>query len=380
MLGRRPRRPRRRRRRSPALAPWAPFALAAVARPAARAADDPSRDAEPEGTRGRRPPPPTRARRLLPPRGLRPGVRGFLLAQILWVLGYAALPAFFLLYAEEELGLGAGRRLALARRLRARHRDAAIVAAGRVKNPALHRPLLLVGIVLLGGGFLGVAASTSLRPRRRGPGRGRRGLRTRLDPRLPALLVADPRGRGGAATPRCTSRCARSPRRSRCPPPAGPSRRPAATARSSSSAASLRWRRSCRSSGSGVRASSTAAAQRSACSRSVPVLGLLVAHTERAPRRRMGSTARSTASAPGPELLWKAARPAHAQLPPPDRARRRRRRGDQRPRRAARLRARLRLGAPRVGPARGRVRGLRPRAPGGSRRRDAVLNGHSGRT
>ena len=35
-------------------------------------------------------------------------VRGFLLAQILWVLGYAALPAFFLLYAEEELGLGPG--------------------------------------------------------------------------------------------------------------------------------------------------------------------------------------------------------------------------------------------------------------------------------
>ena len=34
----------------------------------------------------------------------RPGVRGFLVAQILWVLGYAALPAFFLLYAEEELG------------------------------------------------------------------------------------------------------------------------------------------------------------------------------------------------------------------------------------------------------------------------------------
>ena len=28
-----------------------------------------------------------------------------LVAQILWVLGYAALPVFFLLYAKEELGL-----------------------------------------------------------------------------------------------------------------------------------------------------------------------------------------------------------------------------------------------------------------------------------
>ena len=93
----------------------------------------------------------------------RPGVRGFLLAQILWVLGYAALPAFFLLYAEEELGLAAGAAslwlagFGLATGM-------GIVLAGRVKNPALHRPLLLVGIVLLGGGFLGVGLSTSLVP------------------------------------------------------------------------------------------------------------------------------------------------------------------------------------------------------------------------
>ena len=39
-----------------------------------------------------------------------------------------------------------------------------IVLAGRVKHPSLHRPLLLVGIALLGGGFLGVGASTSLVP------------------------------------------------------------------------------------------------------------------------------------------------------------------------------------------------------------------------
>ena len=33
-----------------------------------------------------------------------------------------------------------------------------------MRNPKLHRPLLLAGLVLLGGGFLGVGASTSLVP------------------------------------------------------------------------------------------------------------------------------------------------------------------------------------------------------------------------
>ena len=92
---------------------------------------------------------------------VRPGVRGFLLAQILWVLGYAALPAFFLLYAEKELGLGAGiASLWLAGFGLAT--GAGIAAAGRVRNPRLHRPLLLLGVVLLGVGFLGVGASSNL--------------------------------------------------------------------------------------------------------------------------------------------------------------------------------------------------------------------------
>ena len=30
------------------------------------------------------------------------------MAQTLWVFGYAALPAFFVLYAERSLGLGVG--------------------------------------------------------------------------------------------------------------------------------------------------------------------------------------------------------------------------------------------------------------------------------
>ncbi|HSL65468.1 MAG TPA: MFS transporter [Gaiellaceae bacterium] len=91
----------------------------------------------------------------------RPRVRGFLLAQILWVLGYAALPAFFLLYAEEELGLRpAAASLWLAAFGIAT--AAAIVAGGRVRRPALQRPLLLAGVMLMGVGFLGVSASTEL--------------------------------------------------------------------------------------------------------------------------------------------------------------------------------------------------------------------------
>jgi membrane-associated phospholipid phosphatase len=142
------------------VATWAPFALAAVIVPLL---------ALPTIAQAR-----TAAGEAAPPRehtsrsagyylriAARPGVRGFLSAQILWVLGYAALPAFFLLFAEEELGLRpaiaslwlAGFGIATA---------AAIVSAGRVRNASLQRPLLLAGVALMGAGFLGVAATTSL--------------------------------------------------------------------------------------------------------------------------------------------------------------------------------------------------------------------------
>jgi membrane-associated phospholipid phosphatase/predicted MFS family arabinose efflux permease len=91
----------------------------------------------------------------------RPDVRGLLGAQILWVLGYAALPVFFLLYAEDVLGLTpAVASLWLA--AFGLSTGATIAAAGRVRNPALHHPLLLLGVALMGSGFLAVAASVHL--------------------------------------------------------------------------------------------------------------------------------------------------------------------------------------------------------------------------
>jgi membrane-associated phospholipid phosphatase/predicted MFS family arabinose efflux permease len=141
------------------VAPWAPFALSALlvpllAWPTISRVQEPVA-AEDEGARDSY----TATYYLRTLR--RPGVGAFLAAQILWVLGYAALPAFFLLYAEDVLSLEPGvaslwlAGFGLATGL-------AIAAAGRVRNPALHRPLLLLGVVLLGGGFLGVAASTTL--------------------------------------------------------------------------------------------------------------------------------------------------------------------------------------------------------------------------
>ena len=141
------------------IAPWAPFALSAVLVPLL-AWPTISRVREPEASEDEAARDSYTATYYL--RTLRrPGVGAFLAAQILWVLGYAALPAFFLLYAEDVLSLEPGvaslwlAGFGLATGL-------AIAAAGRVRDPARHRPLLLLGVVLLGSGFLGVAASTTL--------------------------------------------------------------------------------------------------------------------------------------------------------------------------------------------------------------------------
>jgi membrane-associated phospholipid phosphatase/predicted MFS family arabinose efflux permease len=142
-----------------AVTPWAPFAVAAVLVPLLSLPTI-TRTREPEGAVVAE----SEQSRPFAYYGAavrRREVRNFLLAQILWVLGYAALPAFFLLYAEKELGLQpstaslwlAGFGIATA---------AAIGIAGRARDPERHRPLLLAGVVLMGMGFLGVAATNSL--------------------------------------------------------------------------------------------------------------------------------------------------------------------------------------------------------------------------
>jgi membrane-associated phospholipid phosphatase/predicted MFS family arabinose efflux permease len=142
------------------VAPWAPFALSAALVPLL-ALPTIARVREPEATDETSAAGDGRSATYYLDALRRPGVGAFLLAQILWVLGYAALPAFFLLYAEDVLSLEPGvASLWLAGFGLAT--GVAIAAAGRIRNPALYRPLLLLGVVLLGGGFLGVAASTSL--------------------------------------------------------------------------------------------------------------------------------------------------------------------------------------------------------------------------
>jgi MFS family permease len=83
-----------------------------------------------------------------------------LAAEILWVVGYAALPVFFILYAKDVLDIEAG----IASLWLAAFAVAAgltMLAAGRLRNPLLHKPLLALGVVLTGLGLLATAASTS---------------------------------------------------------------------------------------------------------------------------------------------------------------------------------------------------------------------------
>jgi MFS family permease len=92
---------------------------------------------------------------------IRPGVRALLAAEILWVIGYAALPVFFILYARRVLGLAPG-LASLWLAAFAFGAGLAMIAAGFVRNPRLHKPFLGLGVGLMGVGFLGAAASTNL--------------------------------------------------------------------------------------------------------------------------------------------------------------------------------------------------------------------------
>lgn len=83
----------------------------------------------------------------------RPGVRNVLAAQTLWVLGYAALPSFFVLYAQNQLGLrpsvAGGMLVAFGAVC-----GAAMLIAGLESRAERHVPLLAAGVVLMGGGLL----------------------------------------------------------------------------------------------------------------------------------------------------------------------------------------------------------------------------------
>ena len=90
----------------------------------------------------------------------RPGAREVLLAQTMWVFAYAALPAFFVLYAEHSLGLGVAAAGALPLGF------GVLTALGMVlgaRAPAERvHSLLVAGAALLGAGLLGAAPATSL--------------------------------------------------------------------------------------------------------------------------------------------------------------------------------------------------------------------------
>jgi membrane-associated phospholipid phosphatase/MFS family permease len=88
------------------------------------------------------------------------GAREVLVAQVLWVFAYAALPSFFVLYAEKSLGLGVGVAGALPLGF-GLLTAIGMVVAGRAK-PERVRPLLLAGAALLGGGLLAAAPAGSL--------------------------------------------------------------------------------------------------------------------------------------------------------------------------------------------------------------------------
>jgi membrane-associated phospholipid phosphatase len=137
---------------------WAPFAAAAAllpltALPTVLGIEEPHADAHEPRDR--------HAFRYYLSVAASPGVRALLLAEWFWVMGYAALPAFFILYAEKVLGLSLA-RASLVLAAFGLVTAVAMFAAGRVKRPELLRPLLLVGIALMGGGLLAVPLTTNL--------------------------------------------------------------------------------------------------------------------------------------------------------------------------------------------------------------------------
>lgn len=140
------------------LATWAPFALAAVGMPLLVW---PTLRRLPVGNPAELDRKRSRPLRFYFTAMIRPGVRAMLAAEMLWVIGYASLPVFFLLYAREVLGLEPS-LASLWLACFALGAGAAMVAAGFLRTPRLHKPLLALGVALMGMGFLAAAAFTDL--------------------------------------------------------------------------------------------------------------------------------------------------------------------------------------------------------------------------
>jgi membrane-associated phospholipid phosphatase/MFS family permease len=89
-----------------------------------------------------------------------PGAREVLVAQTLWVFAYAALPAFFVLYAQHELGLGIGMAgvLPLAFGI---FIAVGMLRGARVSSERVH-PTLLSGAALLGSGLLAASLTANV--------------------------------------------------------------------------------------------------------------------------------------------------------------------------------------------------------------------------
>jgi MFS family permease len=140
------------------LALWAPFIFAAVGMLLFAL---PTLWWLPVGDPGESEQPPSWPLRFYATAMIRPGVRALLAAEILWVIGYAALPVFFILYARRVLGLEPS-LASLWLAAFALGAGVVMVAAGFVRNPRLHKPFLALGVALMGVGFLAAAASTNL--------------------------------------------------------------------------------------------------------------------------------------------------------------------------------------------------------------------------
>ncbi len=140
------------------IALWAPFAAAAVLVPLL-ALPTLARVTEPEAT-GKaveRPHPLRFYRRAAG----RPDVRALLFAELLWVLAYAALPTFFVLYADHVLGLDTA-VAALGLAAFGLVTAAFTLASGRIRNPEQLGSALFLGVALMGAGLLAVPLTTSV--------------------------------------------------------------------------------------------------------------------------------------------------------------------------------------------------------------------------